>query len=180
MGKITGYLIGFACLFTLPCFSQVTQDNLMNSMRFMTPLLPQVSSLSISVITGGTAQGTAVLLKDFLEKADKAIASGNTAATLRFGHDSILMPLMALVGIDEFDDRHSEQDPIVAKWDLGTFVCMASNVQMVFYKNRAGQILVKILYNEKETTIPAISPFRDCYYEWDVLRAYLDRKIQLL
>ena len=57
MGKITGYLIGFACLFALPCFSQVTQDNLMNSMRFMTPLLPQVSSRSISAITGGTAQG---------------------------------------------------------------------------------------------------------------------------
>lgn len=124
-----------------------------------------------------SAQGTSALLKDFIDKADKAIVSGETAATLRFGHDSTLMPLMALVGIDEFDDRHSESDPITAKWDLGTYVCMASNVQMVFYHNKAGKILVKILYNEKETTIPAISPFRDCYYEWDVLRAYLDRKI---
>ena len=123
------------------------------------------------------AKGTAPLLNDFLDKADEALASGSTAATLRFGHDSILMPLMALIGIDEFDDRHTETDPIIAKWDLGTSVCMASNIQMVFYRNKAGKILVKILYNEKETVIPAISSFFECYYEWDLLRAYLDRKI---
>lgn len=153
-----------------------TKEQLFNTWKLRSQYYYQILARS-DKFGEASAEGTAVLLKDFLEKADKAIASDNTAATLRFGHDSILMPLMALVGIDEFDDRHSEQDPIVAKWDLGTFVCMASNVQMVFYKNRAGQILVKILYNEKETTIPAISPFRDCYYEWDVLRAYLDRKI---
>lgn len=123
------------------------------------------------------AIGTAILLKDFLEKADNAIVSGNTAATLRFGHDSTLMPLMALVGIDEFDDWHTESDPIIAKWDLGSHVCMGSNFQMVFYRNKTGKILVKILYNEKETTIPAISPFCDCYYEWDAFRTYLSKKI---
>ena len=118
-----------------------------------------------------------MLLKDFLDKADAALASGEIAATLRFGHDSILMPLVALIGIEEFDDWHTDSDPIVTKWDLGTHVCMGSNFQMVFYRNKTGKILVKILYNEKETTIPAISTFHDCYYEWDVLRAYLDKKV---
>ena len=91
--------------------------------------------------------------------------------------DGNLMPHVALIGIDEFDDWHTDSDPIVTKWDLGTHVCMGSNFQMVFYRNKTGKILVKILYNEKETTIPAISTFHDCYYEWDVLRAYLDKKV---
>lgn len=131
-----------------------TEEQLFNTWKFRSQYYYQI--LARSDKFGETsAKGTAVLLKDFLDKADEALASGDIAATLRFGHDSILMPLMALVGIDEFDDWHTESDPIIAKWDLGTYVCMGSNFQMVFYRNRTGKILVKILYNEKETTIPA-------------------------
>ena len=153
-----------------------TEEQLFNTWKFRSQYYYQI--LARSDKFGETsAKGTAVLLKDFLDKADEALASGDIAATLRFGHDSILMPLMALVGIDEFDDWHTESDPVIAKWDLGTYVCMGSNFQMVFYRNRTGKILVKILYNEKETTIPAISPFRDCYYDWEVLRKYLEKKV---
>ena len=81
----------------------------------------------------------------------------------------------------EFDDVNDTPPPAGFKpfyiSHYGTHVCMGSNFQMVFYRNKTGKILVKILYNEKETTIPAISPFYDCYYEWDVLRAYLDKKV---
>jgi hypothetical protein len=54
---------------------------------------------------------------------------------------------------------------------------MSERFPEVFYRNKTGKILVKILYNEKETTIPAISPFCDCYYEWDAFRTYLSQKI---
>jgi hypothetical protein len=50
---------------------------------------------------------------------------------------------------------------------------MASNLQMVFYTNKNGEILVKLLYNEKETTIPALKPENGPYYDWSVLRQYL-------
>jgi hypothetical protein len=153
-----------------------SEEQLFNTWKFRSQYYYQILARS-DKFGEASANGTAVLLKDFLDKADDAVASGDIAATLRFGHDSILMPLMALVGIDEFDDWHTESDPIIAKWDLGTYVCMGSNFQMVFYRNRTGKILVKILYNEKETTIPAISPFRDCYYDWEVLRKYLEKKV---
>ena len=55
---------------------------------------------------------------------------------------------------------------------------MSERFPEVFYRNKTGKILVKILYNEKETTIPAISPFHDCYYEWEVLRTHLDKKVR--
>lgn len=50
---------------------------------------------------------------------------------------------------------------------------MASNLQMVFYSNRKGNILVKLLYNEKETAIPALTPECGPYYSWSVLKDYL-------
>lgn len=133
-----------------------------------------------------TAEGCIPLMKDFIEKADAAIAScpqrgsrnaagtgRNVAATIRFGHDSTLMPVSSLLGIDEFDDIHSEADPVTEKWDLGKHVCMASNLQLVFYRNKANKVLVKIMYNEKETTIPALTPYVGCYYDWTALREHM-------
>ena len=50
---------------------------------------------------------------------------------------------------------------------------MGANFQMIFYKNKAGDVLVKMLYNEKEVTIPALETFSDPYYKWSDLRSYL-------
>ena len=31
---------------------------------------------------------------------------------------------------------------------------------------------VKFLYNESETTLPALTPFSGCWYDWDDVREY--------
>ena len=46
---------------------------------------------------------------------------------------------------------------------------------MVFYRDRKDNILVKILYNEKETAIPAVPAFSGPYYRWEDLKAHLVR-----
>ena len=51
----------------------------------------------------------------------------------------------------------------------------AGNLQMVFYRDRRGDVLVKILYNERETKIPAVEAFQGPYYRWEDLRAHLVR-----
>ena len=50
---------------------------------------------------------------------------------------------------------------------------MASNFQMVFYRDDAGEILVKMLYNEHETAIRGLAPHVGPYYKWVELRDYL-------
>ena len=62
-------------------------------------------------------------------------------------------------------------------WDLGSKIGMASNLQMVFYKNRKDDIIVKFLYNEKETTVPALEPVHaGIYYRWsDVRNLFMSR-----
>ena len=50
---------------------------------------------------------------------------------------------------------------------------MASNLQMVFFKNRKGDVLVKLVYNDKETTIPAVKTVAKTFHTWEDLREYL-------
>ena len=45
--------------------------------------------------------------------------------------------------------------------------------QMVFFRNKRGHVLVQLLYNERETSIPALPAATGNFYDWNVLRAYL-------
>ena len=115
------------------------------------------------------------LLKDFIAKADAALAPGSgRAADLRFGHDSGLLPLMGLLKIDGMDVRYpmaTAQD----SWSCHEHMPMASNFQMIFYRNRKGETLVKMLFNEKETAIKAVPAYSGPYYRWEDLRDYFVR-----
>lgn len=109
---------------------------------------------------------------EILTKADAAVAGNNVAADLRFGHDSGMSGLMSLLGIAGYD---VESDPAEAwkVWDASEMMPMASNLQFVFYKSCfRKEILVKILFNEQETSIPALGS--GPYYKWTELRAYLE------
>ncbi|MBR1868666.1 MAG: hypothetical protein IJ799_01205 [Bacteroidales bacterium] len=116
------------------------------------------------------------LLRDFIEKADAAIAGNDHAADLRFGHDSGLTPLLALIGVEGFKVRH--EGPAGEVWPVGKYMCMASNLQMVFFHDRAGHVLVKLLRNESETTIPGLETVTGPYYLWETLREYLVSRIK--
>ncbi|MBQ3872689.1 MAG: hypothetical protein II791_02635 [Bacteroidales bacterium] len=121
------------------------------------------------------------LVEDIVTRADKALADGNVAADLRFGHDSAIMPLAGLLGLDGVGRRFK----VGEAWKNGHYmwevVPMCTNLQMAFYRNRKGEVLVKMLYNEKERTIaecfiPGVSipaPVTGPYYKWEDLRTYL-------
>lgn len=111
------------------------------------------------------------LLKDFIEKADNAVAGNNYAADLRFGHDSALTPLLALIGFEGYPVMHEADAGNV--WFVGKYICMASNLQMIFYRNHSGKVLVKFRRNESDTIIPSLKPVNGCFYEWKSLRKYL-------
>lgn len=101
------------------------------------------------------------LLRDIVARADEALSSGDIAADFRFGHDSGLLPLIALTGL-------SADGPF----------CMAENLQMVFYKNKKGEVLVKFLFNEEEITLPALRPVKACYYAWPEVKAYFEHTLE--
>ena len=113
------------------------------------------------------------LLTDFIVKADEALKPGSTkCADLRFGHDSGIGPLLGTIKVEGYDTTPALADSW-KEWPVYEYLPMGSNFQMIFYKNRQGDILVKMLRNEKETIIPALAPFDGPYYKWQDLRAYL-------
>ena len=109
--------------------------------------------------------GQAVLV-DIVEKADAAMAGNDVAANLRFGHDSGLMSLWAFLRVAGNETSgHMAEGP-----DLGWYcfreMTMGSNLQLIFYKNAADDVIVKILRDEKEIVLPSLKPWKGPYYKW--------------
>lgn len=109
------------------------------------------------------------LAEDFVYKADAAIKEGKPAADLRFGHDSGLIAFQSYVGIEGFDKQLALNE--TDEWQNFRLMCMASNIQFIFYRNTAGKILVQVLQNEKEVSVPALGP--GPFYPWEELRTQI-------
>lgn len=122
--------------------------------------------------------GHATLLQDFLDKADAAIAAGTPNANLRYGHDTALFPLLCLMKVDDCGWDPADLEDVADKWVGYNIVHMGSNLQLIFYRDKSGKVLVRALLNEYEATLPV-----DCYkdakgqeykyfYEWDKVESY--------
>ena len=109
------------------------------------------------------------LVEDFIEKADEAIAGGDCVADLRFGHDWHLLAFCARIGVKGIGERLTKDE--AKDWPGWLYTPFAGNFQMVFYRNKAGNVLVKCFINERETTLLGLPD--GPYYAWeDVKQAF--------
>lgn len=116
-----------------------------------------------------------LLLRDIVERADKVI-SGETpdeAATLRFGHDSAVIPLLAVMHVEGCDGRvpFSEIERLPEVWCDSRITSMSVNVQFVFYRNKKGDVLVRMMHSERDVRIPLESDIYP-FYKWEDFRNY--------
>lgn len=111
------------------------------------------------------------LLRDFLACAEKAVSGGSVVADLRFGHGEGLMPLAALMQMEGACRIEPDPEKVESSWVDFRITPMAGNIQWIFYRNAAGQVLVKFLLNEREVTIPLASDTAP-YYKWKDVRRY--------
>ena len=111
------------------------------------------------------ARCAASLWQNIVETADSVIATGTSAATLRFGHDTCLYHLLSLLGF--FDGVPNLMDEILP---------MGANLQIIFYRNAQGHVIVKFLHNEKELRYNEIDcyenkpAFEPPYYDWEDIK----------
>lgn len=110
---------------------------------------------------------------DIVDKADEAIASGAYGADLRFGHDFPLLSLVSYLGIEGVGERY-EIPEICDNWMGFRNIPMASNLQLIFYKNKSGHVLVKFLYQEQERLLRGQKPYSGPYYEWEAVKAGIE------
>ena len=118
------------------------------------------------------------ILQDILRKAE-AVINGTTdrLADLRFGHDTCLGPLTVLMGINGADI--DPEDPYEVKYCYQNWeTCMASNIQLVFYrKGSSDEILLKCLLNGAEATLP-VPTTQAPYYKWTDFRDFYTKIVR--
>ena len=119
------------------------------------------------------------LLRNIIHQADSCIALEHPGATLRFGHETMVLPLTCLLGINGYDLETDDLESLVDKgWINYKVFPMGANIQLVFYRRNASDedVLVKVLLNENEATLPVPT---DCapYYHWNDFKAYYQKKL---
>lgn len=117
------------------------------------------------------------LLRDIVEKADSCIALPHPGATLRYGHDTMVTPLTCLLNLNGYGAEIKDPEKIATQWFDYKITPMATNLQFVFYrKAKSDDILVKVLLNEDEATLPIKSDVTP-YYHWNDFKAYCQEKL---
>lgn len=120
-----------------------------------------------------------ILVNDIIKYADLAIEGKNSAsADLRFGHDYYLLGLLAATNFNEIrmDYDYSDIDKLAEQWRSHQFITMASNMQFVFYRSKkSSDVLVRILHNENDMTLP-IKGAKGPFYKWEDVKSYLNAR----
>lgn len=125
------------------------------------------------------------LLNDIITRADKALKEATPNVQLRFGHDTNLIRLLALMRLDGFSESETDPDKYYAAWQDYRVSPMAANLQIIFFRpvstksirsERAidqniidQETLVMILHNERSVTVPILSD-KAPYYHWGDLK----------
>ena len=122
------------------------------------------------------------LLRDMIKKAGEAIATGERGANLRFGHETCVLPLACLMEIDSVNYSCDDLNTLHEHWQDFNIIPKACNIQMIFYRpvgtagNSINDVLVKVLFNEHEATLP-VKPVTGPYYRWSDLKKYYEKKL---
>lgn len=113
------------------------------------------------------------LLEQILNDAERRVNEGVPAVDLRFGHDGNIMGLLNTMRVPGWSEEVSDYEQI-EKVFQDYNIPMGCNLQWIFYRNKKGETLVKMLLNEEEIAFPKqIDGSMAPYYRWeDVLKFY--------
>lgn len=113
------------------------------------------------------------LLRNIVETADEVVrGESDLSASLRFGHDVYVIPLVALLGIDGASARVESVDDVASAWSVEKVSPMATNIQFVFFRNPAtDDVRVRVLFCERDARLPIPG---GPYYPWAELKKYCE------
>lgn len=113
------------------------------------------------------------LLRNIVETAREVVEGrSDLAASLRFGHDVFVIPLVALLGVEGASARVESLDDVASAWSVEKVSPMAANVQFVFFRNaKTGDVRVRVLLNERDARLPVAG---GPYYPWKELEQYCE------
>ena len=133
-----------------------------------------------SPLNGGTQPySQRNLLRKIISEADSCIALKHPGATLRYGHDTMVMRLTCLLDLNGYGKQIRDLEQLDDEnWCDYRIFPMACNLQFVFYRKAFGDhdIIFKVLQNENEATLPIPTDMAP-YYHWKDFKAYFLKKL---
>ena len=118
------------------------------------------------------------LLSQLIADADSCISLEKPGVQLRFGHETMVLPLVCLLGLNGYDLATTDLNQIERKgWRNYRIFPMGANIQFVFYRRHPNDddVVFKVLLNEDEATLPIKTDMAP-YYHWKDFKAfYLER-----
>lgn len=119
------------------------------------------------------------LLRRIITEADSCMALPHPGATLRYGHDTMVMPLTCLLDLNGYGRQITDLEQLDdADWCDYKIVPMASNLQFVFYRKSPTDqdVIFKVLLCEDEATLPIKTDIAP-YYHWRDFKDYFLKKL---
>ena len=118
-------------------------------------------------------QSAVPILKDLIERADRSLAGDGAPVDLRFGHDTVLMRLLALLGAENAWGTTDNLEKATENYQNFRLSPMGANLQFAFFKNGAGDIIVAPRLNEQPLKINGLTEAYPGYYTWADLREHM-------
>ncbi|MDE7420519.1 MAG: histidine phosphatase family protein [Muribaculaceae bacterium] len=112
------------------------------------------------------------LLAEITGRADEMLASGEAAIDLRFGHDTDLLRLVSLIDLDGKGIELEDPEEAAEKWRNFEISPMGANLQLIFFRNKAGNVIVLPRLNEIPVAISDVPQVVPGFYDWDLLKTY--------
>ncbi|MBR1502429.1 MAG: histidine-type phosphatase [Prevotella sp.] len=119
------------------------------------------------------------LLRKIITDADSHFKMERPGVQLRFGHETVLLPLTCLIGINGFDFETNNLEEVEKNgWWASKVFPMGSNLQFIFYRRdiQDEDVLFKVLLNEREATLPIPTDVAP-YYHWKDFREHYLKKL---
>lgn len=132
-----------------------------------------------SPLNGGTQPfSQRNLLNMIIHEADSCLQLQHPGATLRYGHDTMVMPLVCLLDINGYGKQIADLEQLDdEEWYNYRIFPMACNLQFVFYRKQgSGDIIFKLLHNEDEVAIPVKTDIAP-YYHWNDFKEYCKKRL---
>ena len=114
------------------------------------------------------------LLRQLIADADSCLRLERPGAQLRFGHETVLLPLVCLIGVNGYNLATDNLEELEEKgWWSSSVFPMGSNLQFIFFRSgiKDNDVLFKVLLNEEEATLPLQTDVAP-YYHWNDFRQY--------
>jgi len=133
-----------------------------------------VRHASAAVNGGIPPKSAASLLTDIITTSENMLhAVDAPRVTLRFGHDTNLIRLLALMQLEGCAEVESRPADYCTAWQDFRVSPMAANLQIIFFRNDRGDVIALVRHNERPARLPIPSVDSDGYfYDWDTLREF--------